>query len=91
MHLWHGELEDRCYGERDGYLEAFAFDPYRDVALDDHGVWRWSSDKSELHRLVRRYFELRMDDGHDGLSAAVQVKVQDLPGRSRQRRPALDS
>jgi hypothetical protein len=63
LHLWHGEVADRRYGERDRGLQPFDFDPFSDIALDDSGCWRWSSDKPLLHAYVRRYFEARNEDG----------------------------
>ena len=63
VHLWHGEVKDRQYGERERAFERFGFDPFRDIARDEHGCWRWNSDKAELHAFVRRYFESRNEDG----------------------------
>jgi hypothetical protein len=63
LHLWHGEVADRRYGERDRALHAFHFDPFGDIAPDDSGCWRWSSNKPPLHAYVRRYFESRNEDG----------------------------
>jgi len=63
FHLWHGEIEDRQYGERHGRLQPFDFDPFNDIALDDGGCWRWNSDKKALHAFVRGYFESRNEDG----------------------------
>jgi hypothetical protein len=63
FHLWHGEVRDRQYGERDRALQPFDFDPFSDIALDDNGCWRWSSNKQSLHAHVRRYFESRNEDG----------------------------
>ena len=63
FHLWHGEIKDRQYGERHGRLQAFDFDPFNDIALDDGGCWRWNSDKKALHAFVRSYFESRNEDG----------------------------
>ena len=62
-HLWHGELRDRRYGERDRGLQAFDLDPVSDIALDGSGCWRWASSKTELHAYVRGYFESRNEDG----------------------------
>lgn len=62
-HLWHGELADRQYRARHGILADHDFDPYQDIALDEHGCWRWSSDKPALHDAVRAYFEGRREDG----------------------------
>jgi hypothetical protein len=61
FHLWHGDLRLRRYAERHSYLETF--DPFTDIALDGSGCWRWSSDKPDMHRLVREYFRSRSEDG----------------------------
>jgi hypothetical protein len=61
FHLWHGELRDRQYEERHIGLEDF--DPFEDIALDHNDCWRWSSDKTELHAFVTRYFSSRKEDG----------------------------
>jgi hypothetical protein len=68
FHLWHGDIADRQYGGRHRRLQAFDFDPYRDIALDDGGAWRWNSDKKALHAFVRSYFESRNEDGVPGRS-----------------------
>jgi hypothetical protein len=62
FHLWHGDLQDRRGAERHTWLAGF--DPFADIALDACGCWRWSSDKPDLHRVVRDYFESRREDGH---------------------------
>jgi hypothetical protein len=62
-HLWHGEVKDRQYGERDRALQAFDFDPFNDIALDHTGCWRWSSDKRQLHAFIASYFASRNEDG----------------------------
>lgn len=62
-HLWHGELANRRYVERVDGLGAFDFDPYADIAIDDAGAWRWSSDKPAMHAFVRDYFVARREDG----------------------------
>jgi len=63
FHLWHGEVADRQYEERRRYLAKFDFDPFSDIALDENGCWRWNSDKTELHKCVKDYFESRNEDG----------------------------
>jgi hypothetical protein len=63
FHLWHGSIGDRRYRERHTEFERFAFDPSADLALDRSGLWRWASEKPEMHRFVARYFEERRDDG----------------------------
>ena len=63
FHLWHGDLQHRAYGERGRLLEEFQFDPFIDIVTDRSSCWRWNSDKHALHERVRRYFELRKEDG----------------------------
>jgi hypothetical protein len=61
-HLWHGSFADRQYVQRYDRLASFDFDPETDIALTDTGVWRWDSDKPEMHAFVRKYFESRNED-----------------------------
>jgi hypothetical protein len=63
LHLWHGDLGDRQYGERHGGFARYEFDPYTDIALAEGGCWSWSSDKPEMHEYVRAYFASRLEDG----------------------------
>ena len=65
FNLWHGELLDRRYMPRHQILTAHGFDPDRDIAVDEHGSLRWSSDKPALHEAVRAYFEGRREDGSE--------------------------
>jgi hypothetical protein len=44
-------------------VSRFQFDPFEDIAIDCQGVWRWNSDKREMHDYVRDYFASRMEDG----------------------------
>jgi len=63
VHLWHGDLEHRRYGDRHSGFAAFDYDPLRDIALDDEGCWRWNSDKPDMHEFAARYFRERREDG----------------------------
>jgi hypothetical protein len=63
FHLWHGDLEQRGYGNRHGEFQQFGFDPFRDIAKSAEGAWRWSSDKPEMHQYVENYFLSRREDG----------------------------
>ena len=65
-HLWHGELLDRQYLPRHAILTQHDFNPYQDIAIDEHGCWRWNSNKPELHQAVRAYFQGRQEDGRQG-------------------------
>jgi hypothetical protein len=57
VHLWHGDLSDRRYTERFKDFHRFGFDPRHDLAQAPEGVWRWNSNKPELHNWVRGHFE----------------------------------
>jgi hypothetical protein len=63
FHLWHGDRQDRRYGERHRVVGEYDFDPFTDIVLDRNGCWCWSSDKRELHGFAKRYFEARNEDG----------------------------
>lgn len=63
LHLWHGDPVNRRYVARTAMLERHHFDPSRDLRVNAHGVWEWSSDKAELHQAVARYFLSRREDG----------------------------
>ena len=54
---------NRRYRERNDALARFLFDPSVDIALGKGGVWRWSSNKTEMHKFVRDYFGGRKEDG----------------------------
>ena len=57
LHIWHGDLSARRYGNRYDGFERFDFDPEQDLVKTPDGVWRWNSDKRELHDYVRGHFE----------------------------------
>lgn len=63
LHLWHGSRENRQYDSRWSILTGSDYDPKVDIALDDNGLWKWNSDKADMHELVARYFEERQEDG----------------------------
>lgn len=72
LHPWHGETKHRRGMERYADFARFDFDPEADLALDEHGCWRWSSDKPEMHRHVRDYFFRRREDGEVVTKAASE-------------------
>jgi hypothetical protein len=63
FHLYHGDLALRKYSERMMILREHNYDPARDIALEPGGCWRWNSDKPEMHRRIREYFQERDEDG----------------------------
>lgn len=62
-HLWHGEIRHRGYGTRYQNFADFDFDPVRDLALNDSGVWRWATDNPGMKAYVKDYFASRREDG----------------------------
>jgi hypothetical protein len=67
LHLWHGEVGDRRYVDRNRELAGFGFDPAADVRVGAGGCWEWASRKPGLHRWAADYFGRRREDGdHTG-------------------------
>lgn len=63
LHLWHGDIRDRRYVGRHQDLARLGFNPLSDIALDEAGCWRWSSDKPDLRAYLKAYFTSRREDG----------------------------
>jgi hypothetical protein len=62
-HLWHGSLKNRHYLDRHANMPQFAFNPTKDIEIDENGLWRWKSPKLAFHKFVRDYFSSRNEDG----------------------------
>lgn len=62
IHFYHGTKKNRNYTGRWAYLIDYGFDPLRDITLDSNGLWKWSSDKPEMHQKVKNYFAERKED-----------------------------
>jgi hypothetical protein len=62
MTLWHGDIRNRGIGSRSAALVTYDYDPHCDIALDNQCVWRWASEKPELHAYLRNYFISRRED-----------------------------
>jgi hypothetical protein len=63
LHLWHGEVRDRRYVDRNRELAEFGFDPTTDIRVGHSGSWEWASRKPRLHRWAADYFGRRREDG----------------------------
>ena len=63
LHLWHGDVENRKYLERQDELNRLGYDPFVDIRVDSSGCWEWSSEKPALHRWAVDYFNGRREDG----------------------------
>ncbi|HIH23173.1 TPA: hypothetical protein HA238_05580 [Candidatus Micrarchaeota archaeon] len=62
-HLWHGNIKDRQYIERYGYLIDNNFNPNKDVYLGDNGLLHWTGNNIQLISAAKDYFSRRKDDG----------------------------
>lgn len=62
LHLWHGDLQNRKYWDRNKELLAFQFDPENDLKIDSKGVFAWGSNKLDLHKWANDYFYERKED-----------------------------
>ncbi len=62
-HLYHGDLADRGYQQRRGYLLRHSFAPSRDLELNNDDCWVWKSSNSDLRRDVLHYLSTRKEDG----------------------------
>ena len=62
LHLFHGTRQNRQYIDRAKMLCDAQYDPWSDVRLTPDGLLEWATDKPELQRQMRAYFEQRRED-----------------------------
>lgn len=65
LHLWHGDIINRRYVDRNRELEQFSFDPQQDLQLGPTGCWEWTARTPQLRDWAIRYFSSRREDGED--------------------------
>jgi hypothetical protein len=71
LHLWHGEMSDRGYADRNRELVAQGFNPDTDLAIGERGGWEWTGSNPMLEAWAMNYFRHRREDGDsDGIQAA---------------------
>jgi len=63
LHLWHGDLQNRKYVDREKLLESNRYDPFKDIELDKNNCWKWRHNNKELKEWAKEYFVLRKEDG----------------------------
>jgi hypothetical protein len=63
LHLWHGDIQNRKYAEREKNLELLKYNPYRDLKKTKEGPWEWSTKNKELKKFTHSYFSHRREDG----------------------------
>ena len=42
LHLWHGDLADRRYADREREFRRLGLDPKAHLRHDENGLWEWS-------------------------------------------------
>jgi len=63
LHCWHGDPADRRYMERHTEFAKLEFDPARDIAISDNGLWAWTAAGHRLEPFLKGYFAGRQEDG----------------------------
>jgi len=63
LHLWHGEIANRKYAEREKNLEVLKYNPFKDLKESKNGPWEWNTRNKELKEFTRGYFAHRKEDG----------------------------
>lgn len=61
-HLYHGSFKNRNYYNKQKILIDHNFDPENDIAIDHNGLWKWNSDKTNLHNDIENIFYTRKED-----------------------------
>lgn len=55
-HLHHGTFKNREYYHKQKILIDHDFDPNNDIVIDNNGLWKWNSDKFNLHQDIHNMF-----------------------------------
>lgn len=64
LHLWHGDVRDRRYWQREREFSSLDFDPDRDLVIDENGLWNWSHEApKQLRAWSEDLFHTRNEDG----------------------------
>jgi hypothetical protein len=63
LHLWHGDIDNRRYVNRNRELAALGFDPYNDIRTSPSGCWEWARERPTLQKWAERYYAGRKEDG----------------------------
>lgn len=62
-HLWHGDVTNRRYVERNAELARAGYDPESHLALSASGSWQWQDAPHGLREWMVEYFASRKEDG----------------------------
>ena len=64
LHLWHGDLADRRYADRERAFRRLGLDPKTHLRLDGNGLWEWSEEApASLRAWADGSFHHRNEDG----------------------------
>jgi hypothetical protein len=63
LHLWHGEVSDRRYYDRNQEFKTFDFDPDRDLRYGANGAWEWAGAPARIRDWAHDLFGSRHEDG----------------------------
>jgi hypothetical protein len=69
LHLWHGDLEDRRYRDREVQFRRLGFDPRVHLRLDDNGLWEWSDEAPDTLKAWADNSFHRNEDGDKARAA----------------------
>jgi hypothetical protein len=82
LHLWHGDLADRRYGDREREFRQLGFDPDRDLRLDANELWEWSDEAPDLIRSwTSELFHKRNEDGEQKRPQVAATPVRTAAAR----------
>lgn len=62
LHLWHGDIVNREYTQREKILEQNNFNPAEDLVLNKENCWSWTNQNHVLEKWAKEYFVFRKED-----------------------------
>ena len=91
LHIWHGDRANRNYTHRYEILKGNAYDPVRDVRVNEQGVLEWATDKPKLHREVTEYFNNRKEGPKEARNKSSAKPEEDMWASADRQRKGLAS
>ena len=91
LHIWHGDRANRDYTHRYEILKGNAYDPVRDVRVNEQGVLEWATDKPKLHREVTEYFNNRKEGPKEARNKSIAKPEEDMWASADRQRKGLAS
>jgi len=63
FHLYHGNNKNRGYVDRLKIVSGKnGYNPYKDVYINENGLWSFTEEGQRLAPLLQSYFESRKED-----------------------------